>query len=169
MAKTRKMLSDYNAPEIKSLMALIKTQSKATLIKWAVEYSKRIILPLYIKHYPYDTRPENALDAALKWLNGDIKLPEAKPKILECHSAASGTDNPVAQASARAIAQSASTIHSARHCLGLALYGALAIAYDRLGTDAPWKEVEKYANNECGLMEAALKAISREMSPIPQN
>jgi hypothetical protein len=73
--------------------------------------------------------------------------------------------NPVAQASARAVGQCASTIHSARHCIGLAFYGALAVAYDRLGTDAPWEEIEQYAAEECGRMEAALHAVAVENEP----
>lgn len=52
MPKTRKMLSDWNAPYIQSLMKLIETQNKATLANWAVDYFKRVILPLWCKYYP---------------------------------------------------------------------------------------------------------------------
>ena len=72
-----------------------------------------------------------------------------------------------AQAAARAIGQCASTIHSARHCIGLAFYGALAIAYDQLGTDAPWSDLERRAAEACGYMEAALRAMAVESEPIP--
>jgi hypothetical protein len=168
MPKTRKMLSDWRAPYIQSLMRLIETQSKATLANWAVDYSERVILPLWNKHYPEDRRPQDALDAARQWLSGAIKLPHAKAAILECHEAARESDgNPVAQAAARAIGQCASTIHSARHCIGLALYGALAIAYDALGTDSPWERIEKYAAEECSRMEAALRTVSVKDEPNP--
>lgn len=163
MPKVRKMLSDWNAPYIQALMKLIETQSKSTLAHWAVDYAQQVILPLWSKHYPKDQRPQKALYAAREWLSGSIKLPQAKTVILECHAAAREADTtPVAQAAARAIGQCASTIHSARHCIGLALYGALAVAYDSLGTNAPWKELEQCAAEECWRMLDALQAVSVE-------
>lgn len=168
MSKERKMLSDWKAPYIQSLMKLIETQSKATLADWAVDYSERVILPLWVKYFPDDLRPQNALHAARQWLSGTIKLPQAKSAILECHAAARLAEaNPTAQAAARTIGQCASTIHSARHCIGLAFYGAIAVAYDRLGTDAPWEQIENCAAEECGRMEAALRAASVENEPDP--
>lgn len=168
MPKTRKMLSDWEAPYIQSLMKLIETQSKATLAFWVVDYSERVILPLWRKYYPDDLRPQGALNAAREWLSGKIKLRQAKSAILECHAAARETDGtPVAQAAARAIGQCASTIHSARHCIGLAFYGALAVAYDQLGTNAPWGEIEQCAAEECEQMEAALRAVAVENEPNP--
>lgn len=168
MTKTRKMLSDLEAPYIQSLMKLIKTQSKITLALWAVGYSELFLLPLWKKHFPDDTRPENALLAAREWLTGTIKLPQAKALILECHAAARNAEgNPAAQAAARAIGQCASTIHSAQHCIGLAFYGALALAYDRLGTDVSWAQIEQCAAEECCRMEAALhtQAVDNEQNP----
>ena len=168
MPKARKMLSDWQAPYIQSLMRLIETQRKATLAAWAVGYAERVMLPIWSKYYPDDARPENALFAARRWLAGEIKLPEAKAEILLCHEAARGSDdNPAAQAVARAIGQCASTIHSARHCIGLAFYGALAVAYDKLGTDAPWLQIEEYAAGECGHMEEALRAVAVEKESNP--
>lgn len=168
MSKARKMLSNWKAPYIQSLMRLIETQSKATLAIWAVEYSERIILPLWSKYYPDDPRPPDALHAARQWLSGTIKLPQAKSAILKCHEAAREADgNPAAQAAARTIGQCASTIHSARHCIGLAFYGAIAVAYDRLGTNTPWEQIERSAAEECGRMEAALRAIAVENEPNP--
>jgi len=162
------MLSDWEAPYIQSLMKLIETQSKLTLAHWAVDYSEQVILPLWSKHYPDDLRPQNALNAAREWLSGAIKLPQAKPAILECHAAAREAEgNPVAQASARTIGQCASTIHSARHCIGIAFYGALAVAYDKLGTAAQWEQLLQCAADECRRMEAALRAVSVDDEPNP--
>ncbi|MDD3999366.1 MAG: hypothetical protein PHX62_00535 [Bacilli bacterium] len=171
MAKYRKMLSDWNAPYIQSLVKAIETQSKNTLARWALTYSEKHILPLWYKHYS-DHRPKQALDAAYDWLKGVIKLPEAKPLILECHAAAREAEgNPVAQTAARAIGQSASTIHSASHSIGLALYGALAVAYDVLGVNALWSELEAYAGSECEKMLDALLDISvdNELNPAKIN
>lgn len=168
MSKARKMLSDWRAPYIQSLMKLIETQSKSMLAHWAVDYAERVLLPLWSKYNPDDLRPQSALIAAREWLSGAIKLPQAKSVILECHAAAREADgNPIAQAAARAVGQCASTIHSARHSIGLAFYGALAVAYERLGTDAPWDQIEQCAAEECGRMEAALRAIAVENEPNP--
>jgi len=166
--KARKMLSDWDAPYIQALARLIETQSKTTLAIWVLDYAERFILPLWAKYCPDDLRPQNALSAAREWLAGAIKLPRAKKAILACHEAAREADsNPVAQAAARAIGQSASTIHSARHCIGLALYGALAVAYDTIGTNATWKQLEPCAANECARMLEALKASAVENEPNP--
>jgi len=168
MPKLRKMLNDWDAPYIQALMKLIETQSKSTLAHWALDYSEGVILPLWSKHHPDDPRPQNALDAARAWLSGAIKLPQAKAAILDCHAAAREAEGfPVAQASARAIGQSASTIHSARHCIGLALYGAVAVAYDALGTGATWTQLEQFAAGECERMLEALRSVAAENEPNP--
>ena len=168
MIKTRKMLSDWDAPYIQSLVKLIETQSKATLAQWVLDYSQGVILPLWNMRFPYDMRPQNAIGAARNWLSGTIKLPQAKAAILECHAAAREADrNPAAQAAARAIGQSASTIHSATHCIGLALYGALAVAYDAFGTHADWEQLEECAAEECGRMLDALRSVAAENESNP--
>jgi hypothetical protein len=168
MLKSRKMLIHWDAPYIQSLVKLIQTQSKTTLAIWAIDYADRIILPLWSRYYPDDLRPQMALNAAREWLSGTIKLPRAKAAILECHAAARETDaNPIAQTAARAIGQSASAVHSASHCIGLALYGALAIAYDTLGTDAPWEQLEQCAAGECGRMLDALRSVAVTNEPNP--
>jgi hypothetical protein len=168
MAKARKMLSDWKAPYILSLVNLIETQSKLTLAAWAVDYSEQVLLPLWRKHIQGDQRPLEALHAARAWLSGSIKLPQARKPILACHRAAREAEgNPAAQAAARAIAQSASAVHSARHCIGLALYGALAVAYDLLGTGRPWRQIELAAAAECARMEASLRAVAVDNEPNP--
>jgi hypothetical protein len=168
MPKARKMLNNLDAPYIQPLVRLIETQSKSALANWAIDYSEQVILPLWSKHYPDDLRPHEAIHAAREWLSREIKLPEAKKAILKCHAAAREADgNPVAQAAARTIGQSASTIHSARHCIGLALYGALAVAYETLGTSAAWEQLEQCAADECGRMLEALRAVAVENNIKP--
>ena len=166
--KYRKMLPDWEAPYIQSLIRLVETQSKTTISNWCTDYSERRLLPIYESAYPDDFRPRQALNAAKEWLNGNIKLTQAKPVILECQAAArQAADNPAAQAAARAIGQCASTIHSAGHCAALALYGALAVAYDTAGLDADWPKLEQLAAEECGRMEDALRAIAVENETNP--
>ncbi|MDR0491816.1 MAG: hypothetical protein LBH28_11295 [Oscillospiraceae bacterium] len=169
MPKYRKMLNDINAPYLQSLMRLIETQSKTTLANWSIDYTRAHILPIYEKSYPGDARCKHALDAAVEWLEGKVKLPYVKNIILnECHAAARETDSdPAAQAAARTCGQAAATIHTPTHSLGLALYGALAIAYDKLGADAGWDSLLTVAAEECAKMEAALRAVAVENEPNP--
>lgn len=168
MPKERKMLSDWYAPYIQQLVKLIETQSKTTLVNWAVDYAEKVMLPLWNKHYPDDLRPHDALKAARDWLSGKIKLPQAKTVILQCHAAAREAEgNAVAQAATRAIGQATSSIHSAKHCIGLVLYGAIAVGYDTLGTKATWEQLEQCAADECGRMLNALRSIAVENEPNP--
>jgi hypothetical protein len=169
MKKYRKMLNDINAPYLQSLMRLIETQSKTTLANWRIDYAATHLLPVYEKAYPNDPRPKNALDAARKWLAGEVKLPYVKNIILnECHAAAREAEStPTAQAAARTCGQAAATIHAPTHSLGIALYGALAIAYDKLGIDADWDALLQVAAEECAKMEAALWAVAVENEPNP--
>jgi len=169
MKKYRKMLSDINAPYLQSLMKLIETQSKATLARWSIDYARAHVVPIYEEACPGDRRPMNALDAADEWLAGKVKLPYVKAIILnECHAAARELEgNPVAQTAARTCGQAAATIHAPTHSLGLALYGALGIAYHKLGIDADWDALVDAAADECAKMEAALRAVSVENEPNP--
>ena len=168
MPKTRKMLTNWEAPYIQALVRLIETQSKVTLVSWVISYAEGVLLPIWAKHFPDDQRPQDALTAARRWMSGEIKLPQAKAAILLCHEAAREAEgSPAAQAAARAIGQSAAAIHSPRHCVGLPLYGSLAVAYDTLGPDTAWAQLEQCAAGECGHMLEALRAVAVEDEPNP--
>ncbi|WP_409199612.1 putative immunity protein [Methanobrevibacter sp. DSM 116169] len=173
MKKYRKMLADINAPYLQSLMKLIETQSKTTIAHWCIDYAQENIFPIYEKTYPNDERPMNALNAANEWLDGKVKLPYVKNIILnECHAAAREAEgNPAAQAAARTCGQVASTIHAPTHSIGLALYGALAIAYDKIGVDSDWESLLNVAEEECFKMEESLKfvAVEDEFNPAKIN
>ena len=168
MPKYRKMLPNWEASYIQSLVSAVEGQSKATLTNWCVDYAEVRLLPLYEAIHPEDMRPRDAITAARDWLAGQIKLSEVKAIILGCHAAArEAVDTPIAQGAARAIGQASATIHAATHCMGLPLYGALTVAYNVLGVDAPWSELEQAAAEECARMEAALRAVAIEDEPNP--
>lgn len=163
MKKLRKTLGKVDSPYIVELKCLTETQSKAVLANWAIAYTRQYILPIYQKFYPQDNRPKLALDAAQEWLSGTIKLPIAKKFILEAHAAAvEAENNPAAQAAARTAGQVAATIHSTRHCMGLAFYGTAAIAYYKVGTDKNAEIYDQIAKEECKKMTAALWVVSEK-------
>ena len=91
MAKLRKMLGSIDSPEIISLMHLIETQNKMTIATWCVNYAKEHILPIYQKSFPKDQRLLQAINGALDYLEGTIKLPAAKKLISEAQTAARET------------------------------------------------------------------------------
>ena len=68
-------------------------------------------------------------------------------------------DNPVAQAAA--------CFHTATHPLGLAFYGAAAIAYDRVGLNENPEVYDRIAAEECAKMDAALCAVAVADEPNP--
>jgi len=158
-----------DATYIRSLMALIETQSKQTLAYWCLDYTTDHILPIYETAYPGDHRCRHALEGARQWLAGQVTLPYAKDIILnECHAAARECDGePAVQAAARTCGQAASTIHAPTHALGLALYGTLAVAYDECGADAPWEILVDRAGIECAKMEEALRCVAIDDEPNP--
>lgn len=169
MSKLRKMLGAADSPYIVSLMRLIETQSKSTIAGWCLDYTEAHILPIFERRCPDDLRPRSALDASRRWFEGKAKLPEVKQIILkECHAAARELDHdPAAQAAARACGQAAACFHTPTHSLGLAFYGAAAIAYDRVGLEESPAVYEKIAAAECAKMEEALRAVMVEDEPNP--
>ena len=169
MPKLRKMLGAADSPYIVSLMRLIETQSKPTIAKWCMDYAEAQILPIFEKRCPGDHRPRSAIDAARDWFIGKKKLPEVKNMILkECHAAARELDiDPAAQAAARACGQAAACFHTPTHSIGLAFYGAAAIAYDRAGLNEKPEVYDQIAAEVCKKMEEALIAVAVENEPNP--
>jgi hypothetical protein len=169
MPKLRKMLGSATSPYIVSLMRLIETQSKATIAAWCMDYAEEHMLPIFERYCPGDARPRAAIAAARDWFAGKKKLPEVKHIILnECHAAARELEgNPAAQAAARACGQASACFHTPTHSLGLAFYGAAAIAYDRVGIHESAELYEQIAAAECAKMEAALRAVAVEHEAHP--
>jgi hypothetical protein len=149
-------------------MRLIETQSTETIAKWCTGYARKHLLPLWKRSCPEDHRPASALKAAQDYLAGKIKLPDVKKHINDCRNAARETEGePIAQGAARTIDTAASSVHNPAGSLGLALYGALTIAYNKAGTVASWETLEPLAAKECAKMEAALRSVAVKNEPNP--
>ena len=166
MPKLRKMLNDVNADYIQSFMRLIETQSKETIAKWCVNYAEENILPLWLKDFPEDPRPGNALADARDFLGGNIKLADAKKQINGCRAAAREAESShIAQGAARTIDVAANTIHNPAGSIAIAFYGGLTLAYSKKGLDAPWEELEQTAIEECVKMRESFVKIMVEDEP----
>lgn len=160
--KLRKMLGQADWPEVAALMALIDSQSKATICNWCIGYAQENILPIFQRRCPDDPRPKAALAAARDYLDGKVKFPIVKDIILnQCHAAARELEHdPVAQAAARACGQGSAVVHTLSHSLGLYFYGAAAVAYERLGLDAADEAYGAVAREVCAHLTAALQAVA---------
>lgn len=161
MAKVRKMIGKVDSPCVVSLMKLIETQSKKTIVKWCNEYAREYILPIYKKEYPNDERLKNSLNAVDDWLDGNLKLVEAKRIIKEAQIAAREAEGShTAQAAARAIGATTTTINTVTSSLGLVFYGAAAIAYSSVGINSSEEVYDQIAEKFCKDIEEALRKIA---------
>lgn len=167
--KLRKMLGDAGGPGATALMRLIDTQSKPTICNWCIDYAEAHFLPIFERRCPGDGRARGALAAARDYLNGKVKFPAARQRILnECHAAARELDaDPAAQAAARAVGQASAVVHTQSHALGLYFYGAAAVAYDRIGLEASAEAYAAIADEVCADIAAALRAVAVENEPNP--
>ena len=172
MAKLRKMLGAADSPYILSLMSLIETQSKTTIGDWCVDYAEKYILNIYEKAFPEDDRLRLAVEAYRSYRKGELKLPELKKAVaLTVQAAKEAEKNPAAQAAARTIGQAIGAVYTPTHSLGLAFYGAAAIAYDRVGLEEKPEVYDQIAAQECAKMEEALRAcmVENEKNPAKIN
>lgn len=172
MAKLRKMLGDVRSQECADMMALIETQSKATLAAWAVDYARRRYLPVYEKASPGDGRLENTIHACGEYLQGMRKLAEVKPLLREAAQIArEAGENPVAQAAARAVSTACATVQTPTNALGFLFYGAAAVAYGKAGLSEPAETYDAFASKEFRRALADLRdaAVPDEPNPAKIN
>ncbi|MGL4738705.1 MAG: putative immunity protein [Cellulosilyticaceae bacterium] len=168
MAKPRKMLGSADSPYIISLMRLIETQSKSTISTWCMNYAEEHFLPIYVKSYPDDQRLQQALQAARSYLDGSLKLADAKKIIMEATRIGRELESdPIAQAAAKAVAQSAASTYTPTHSLSVAFFGAAAVAYDRVGLQENAATYDQIASQVCADLEEALQCIAIADEPNP--
>lgn len=172
MAKMRKMLGDVRSRECADMMALIETQSKATLAAWAVDYARRYYLPVYVMACPGDGRLEDVIRACVDYLQGTRKLAEVKPLLREAAQIArEAGEDPVAQAAARAISTACATVQTPTNALGFLFYGAAAVAYGEAGLNEPAEAYDALASKEFRRALADLRdaAVPDEPNPAKIN
>ena len=168
--KPRKTLCYSDAPYVISLMRLIETQSKPTIINWCVDYVEARYLPIWEKYFPDDHTPHIALDMAHKWLRGEVKIQEVRGITWDAWDAARAKSAPAAvEAAAAAIANAVLTCHVATHSIRVAFYGSAAVAYNCLGESATDEDYDAVAAEETARFEAALRtiAVPDEPNPMP--
>lgn len=157
----RKVLFLPDSECVQPLRLFVERQSHRTLILWAADCGERFV-DIYEKYFPDDKRSGEALKAAAAWARGEIKMPLARVFILDCHKAAREAEgNPVAQASARAVGHAAATVHTARHALGVVLYGLTALVYAEKPSDS-----EKFAEEQCSYFYERLSYWEKNIGSV---
>jgi len=170
--KPRKILGNPDSPYVDRLKNLISTQSRHTVLQWAIDYVSKTMLPIFEASFPDDSRPRVALEAAAGFISDDRPAEEIKAdlqaRVLDCHASARAAESvPAAQAAARACAQASSSPYELGHTLAIAFYGAAAQAYNSVGTGADAATYEKLAEAEitrqCDFFDSM--AVANEPNP----
>ncbi len=164
----RRMLSDINALYIQEIMQLIEKQSKETISKWCITYAKENIIPIWNEYFPDDNRPSAAIIKAEEFLDGKRSIQDIKSEVIICRNLAKEIkDNIIAEGSIRAIASAITSLYNPPTSLGIVLYGALMIAYYKVGVNASLELIDTVAIDECIKMKESLLRISVEKEENP--
>ena len=107
------------------------------IVGFAVECAQRV-LPLFERSMPEDTRPREAIDAALAFSQGGKRSNALRASGLAAFRAAHAVDAPAAEEAAQAATQTVGAAflhplakaHQVRHILGSAAYAARAAELD---------------------------------------
>ncbi len=168
MAKPRKMLGDVTGPSATAMMALIETQSQATLGQWAVTFAQREIVPIYNARCQESTAISAALAAAWQYWEGVVSLKEIKAVVKETNQLAKTYEKDVvAQAAVRAVATACSAVYLPTAALGYVFYAIAAMVYDRVGIQEQPDVYDRLAEETFADILASLQAVAVAEEPNP--
>lgn len=168
MAKLRKMLGDIKSVECINLMNLIETQSYETLSKWAISYAEENYLSIFLEEVPQDDSLKSAIKACKEYLGGERALKDIKPYLkAAAETARNISDNPIAQAAARAVSTACAVVQTPTNSLGFLFYGAAAYSYHKLGIFETAENYDKAAKEELQKAFDELKKDSVQNEPNP--
>ena len=132
---------------LRGLSAQVRAESRITVVAWALALGEEIAA-LLAARYPGEKRLREASVAAKQWAAGEIRMPQARRAILDCHRLARELSSAEDAALCHALAQGCSTVHSVGHAMGLPIYELTALVR-RLGpetcTDAVQRRVCEYS------------------------
>ena len=135
LAKGNGILFARDSPCLAGVRSSLEASDRRSVVLWGLRNAERIASIVGGRH-PLDPRPREAVRLCTMWSMGDVKMPEAKRAILECHSMVKELESPVDKALCHAVGQACSTVHTKRHAMGLPIYELTAI-------------VEKYGIENC--------------------
>ncbi len=128
LKRKNQILFDKKSLFLQDLMFLISEQNHKVLTLWALDLALELVNYLEEK-YPNEDRFRIALNKTKLWAQGEIKMPEAKRAILNCHAVAKELTNKEDIALCHAIGQACGVVHTVGHAIGLPIYELTAIVY----------------------------------------
>lgn len=133
--KKRQILFSKSSEILQNLQDMLALANKRIVVLWALSFAKEAVDYLNIK-YPEEDAPSCCLEATKLWAAGQIKMPQAKKEILNCHALAKRLDSQEDIALCHAIGQACGSVHAKGHAIGFPIYELTAI-------------VRKYGIEEC--------------------
>jgi len=113
-------------------------EDRRELIVWAVACCERL-LPLFTAAAPSDPRPREALDGALAFAGGELRIGAARKLAAACHAAARAAPDRPAVAVARMCGHAAAVAHMGSHARGIPYYTRKAVPPAQADTEDAWQ------------------------------
>lgn len=126
LKRKNQILFSKNSVILRELSMLLPEQDHRAIALWAFDLAEEAVSRLEEK-FPGEQRPRNTLEASRLWAAGEIKMPQAKREILNCHAAAKEISDPEGIALFHAVGQACSVVHTAGHAMGFPIYEMTAI------------------------------------------
>ena len=108
-----------------SIYDLIDNKDKNTLLLWCADVAEHV-LPIFEKEKPSDERPKEAIKAAKEFVNGNMKVGEARKYAFKAHAAAREAGNEKATFAARSCGHAIATAHVLKHSIPCSDYAVKA-------------------------------------------
>ena len=140
LRRKNQVLFSKDSPYLEDLALLLRGQDRRAAVLWALELAAESVAALEAR-YPGERRPREALEAAWQWAAGEIKMPIAQRKILDCHALAKELGPREDIAACHAVGQACSVVHTAGHALGYPIYDLTGLVF-RLGLEGCRESVE---------------------------
>lgn len=140
----RIILFDRDSQPVAALYERLCVADRRAVVIWALYFAESCALRLKELGERDQAKAFDAILAAKMWAAGDIKMPEAKRAILDCHAAAKEAQCAEAAALYRAVGQACSAVHTPRHAPGLYVYELTAYVL-RYGVDGCKGKIEERA------------------------
>jgi len=126
--RKNKVLFNYESPCLEKLIETFEKQTHLVIVMWSLDcVESSLSMCEYL--YPNDLRPRKTIEICKLWAKGEIKMPEAKKAILEVHAIAKETNDMTLVSLVHSIGQAGSSVHVAKHGLGLVFYELSALVY----------------------------------------
>lgn len=109
-----------------SIEKLACKQDQKILAVWASDCAERV-LKNFENVCPEDKRPRLAIEAARKWADGEMPMPEARSIAFNAHASARDIEDMSAELAARSAGHSAATAHVADHAVHASTYAVKSI------------------------------------------